>query len=108
MTTLCPHCQKTLHTVSSITNKTADNSNKYIDLRRCPACGNRLLYISTHTGEGAESICSESHITLLLEDAAMLTRFFYQCPSPMDRNCTCPAHKTAELFITAASSSERV
>jgi len=84
---LIHHCQIAFiwstFTVYSIANKTADNISKVLDLIRCSAWGNHLLYNSTYTGAGADIICNENHIILLLEVVATLTRAFYCTRHPL-------------------------
>jgi hypothetical protein len=100
---LCPHCQKELTTIYGIINQTAAGLKKCLYLRKCPFCDNRFLHINSYTGTGN---CTEYYLTLLHEDAAMLTRAFYQCPSPMSRSCTCPAHAMAEAFLETPQATE--
>jgi len=95
----CPFCRQNLETIYNLTINTEDAGNNYLCLRRCPACGKRLLYSSTFSGSGENSVCSETYLPLQPDDAAMLTRLFYQCPAPLNSSCSCKTHLAARKFV---------
>jgi DNA-directed RNA polymerase subunit RPC12/RpoP len=99
----CPQCSKELNHIYKITGKSASGSNQYYDLYRCPACAGRFLYVSTNCSSGENSARSTVRYTLTPEEAAMLTRVFYQCPKPFNSSCTCPAHAVCEGFVATHS-----
>ncbi len=97
----CLQCNKDLNYIYTITGKSASGANQYYELHRCPACAGRFLFISIYSGSGENNTCSTEKITLTQEDAAMLTRAFYQCDRPLDSRCTCAAHAICENFVAA-------